>query len=163
MKVIISDTSPIHYLALIKESTILPALFGQIVIPKEVSNELQKPKTPNIVKAFAVSLPAWLEIRAISVPIDVSLGHLDKGEQEAITLAKEIQADTLLIDEIKGRRAAELHGLRTMGTLRILYDAAMRDMCDLQRAFEKLRQTNFRATEDLYQYFLELQEKDRER
>jgi predicted nucleic acid-binding protein len=108
MTLIVSDASPLHYLARIGEVHILPALYGRIIIPQKVFNELQQPSTHVVVKTFVSSLPPWLEIRAVTTPIDASLSHLDRGEQEAITLALEIQAEVLLIDETKGRDAAEL-------------------------------------------------------
>lgn len=155
----VSDTTPIHYLGLIEEIHILPALYGRIVIPRRVFDELQQPKTPDVVKAFAASRPVWLDVRIISTPIPLTLAHLDRGEQEAITLALEVQADALLIDEAKGRDAAELHGLKIVGTLGILSDAAKIGLCELDTAYGKLRQTNFRARETLYQHFLKLHEK----
>lgn len=154
--VIISDTSPIHYLAQIEELHLLPALFGRVIIPQKVFDEIQQPKTPDPVKAFAASLPAWVEVRSISSPVDDSLASLDQGEQEAITLALELEADALLIDEVLGREAARLHGLHIIGTLRVLYDAARFGLCDLEQAFAKLQQTNFRASAMLYEHFLKL-------
>jgi predicted nucleic acid-binding protein len=161
MALIVSDASPLHYLALIGETDLLPALFGRVIIPQKVFDELQKPKTPPDVQAFAASRPAWLEVHAISTPINASLAHLDKGEQEAITLAIEIQADTLLIDETKGRSAAKSHGLKVVGTLGALLDAALTGLCDLENAIDRLRQTNFHATEALYQRFLKLYEENK--
>ncbi|MGH9839449.1 MAG: DUF3368 domain-containing protein [Blastocatellia bacterium] len=154
MALIVSDTSPIHYLALIEETHIFPALFGRVIIPQKVFDELQQPKTPQAVKDLAVSRPPWIEVRAISTPIDSALSHLDRGEQEAITLALEIQASTLLIDETKGRRAAKLKGLKIIGILGVLFAAAEAGLCDLEDAFDKLKHTNFRASESLYQQFI---------
>ena len=162
MTLIVSDTSPLHYLALIGEIQILPALYGRIIIPEKVFDELQQPHTPVIIKTLISALPSWLEVRSITTSIDASLSHLDRGEQEAITLAIELQADELLIDESNGRDAAEACGLKIIGTLGVLYDAAGDGLCDLEQAFEKLKQTNFRATEHLYQYFLELYEKSKQ-
>ena len=159
MPLIISDASPIHYLALIGETQILPALYAKVIIPQKVYDEIRQPQTPAIVRSFANALPAWVEVRAISSPIDESLLTLDREEQEAITLALEMKADALLIDESKGRDAARLHGLRIIGTMRVLYDAAGVGLCDLEKAFEKLRQTNFRASAALYKHFLELHSK----
>jgi predicted nucleic acid-binding protein len=108
---------------------------------------------------FAASPPHWLEIRAATKPIDASLSHLDRGEQEAITLVLEIQAEALLIDEMKGRDAAELCGLNIIGTLGVLYSAADAGLCNLKKAFDDLKKTNFRATDTLYQYFIDLHER----
>lgn len=158
MAIIVSDTSPLHYLALVDETHILPELFGRVIIPQQVFDELQQPNTPDVVKAFATSRPAWLEVRSIQMPIDGSLTYLDKGEQEAITLAIEIQADALLIDETEGRGAAKLHSLRVVGVLGVLLDAALAGICELETAFDKLKQTNFRASDRLYQQFIEFYE-----
>lgn len=40
--IIVSDTSPINYLVLIREIELLPKLFGKVVIPQAVLDELQK-------------------------------------------------------------------------------------------------------------------------
>ncbi|MGO8679050.1 MAG: hypothetical protein ACLQVX_24690 [Limisphaerales bacterium] len=37
MSVVVSDTSPLHYLILCKAETILPRLFRQVVMPPTVS------------------------------------------------------------------------------------------------------------------------------
>ncbi len=39
--IIVSDTSPLNYLILINYEDVLPTLFGQIIIPLAVLNELQ--------------------------------------------------------------------------------------------------------------------------
>jgi len=75
--------------------------------------------------------PEWLEVRTVSVPLDASLAFLDVGEREAIHLATELEADALIIDEPAGREAAKQQGLRVIGTLRVLYDAAEAGLCNL--------------------------------
>jgi predicted nucleic acid-binding protein len=49
--------------------------------------------------------------------------QLDPGESEAIALAIELRADTILIDESRGRKIATRHGLRTVGVLGLLVRA----------------------------------------
>jgi predicted nucleic acid-binding protein len=44
--IVVSDTSPIKYLVLIEEIDLLPQLFGRVIIPQAVLDELQKPRNP---------------------------------------------------------------------------------------------------------------------
>ncbi len=77
--------------------------------------------------------------------------HLGRGEAEAISLALEIQAALLLIDDRRGRREAEARGLFVAGTLNVLEAAAERDLLDLPAAVAKLRQTNFHIAQRIIQ------------
>jgi predicted nucleic acid-binding protein len=43
---VIADTSPLHYLVLIEHTAILPTLFGHVLVPRAVVEELQRPRTP---------------------------------------------------------------------------------------------------------------------
>jgi predicted nucleic acid-binding protein len=61
--IVISDTTPLRYLIEIEEIHILEKLFGRIIIPEKVFEELQGKKTPEKVKAWIQSRPAWLEVR----------------------------------------------------------------------------------------------------
>jgi hypothetical protein len=85
---VVSDTSPIHYLVECEAIQILPALFGEVIIPPTVHRELQHAKTPAAVRAWAHQLPAWVKIQAPSV-LDHSI-NLEEGEKEAICLAAEV-------------------------------------------------------------------------
>ena len=156
MTVILSDTSPLNYLVLIGETHVIPALYDRVVIPKAVLSELQDPETPEKVRSWIDARPAWIEVMNVQGVPDPSLSELDEGEREAITLALEIGADALLIDEDNGREKAQALGVKVLGTLRVLYDASTLNLCELEDAFDKLRQTNFRASEHLYRHFLDL-------
>lgn len=49
-------------------------------------------------------------------------GHLGLGEAEAVVWAEEINADLLLVDDLKARQFAILAGLRIGGTIMVLTD-----------------------------------------
>ena len=98
--IVVSDTSPLNYLILISAIDILPRLFGEIHVPAEVLNELQRSRAPEVVKRWAQSPPQWLRVSTPATAITASV-RLDSGEAHAIALAKELGADAVLIDERK--------------------------------------------------------------
>jgi predicted nucleic acid-binding protein len=162
MSVIISNTTPINYLVLIDQINVLRHLYAHVMMPQAVFGELQDEGTPGKVKAWVASHPEWLEVRTVSAPLDPMLASLDVGEREAISLAKEIQADALIIDEPDGREAAKRQGLRVIGTLRVLYDAAEAGLCELEQTYDDLQQTTFRAHPQLFRAFLDAHFQSRE-
>jgi predicted nucleic acid-binding protein len=68
---------------------------------------------------------------------------LHEGERAAISLASELKADLLLIDESDGRSAALARHLQVTGTIGILQRAAEQGWLDLADAFERIKQTDF--------------------
>ncbi len=149
MSVVVSDTSPLHYLILCGAETILPRLFRQVLIPPTVFRELQQPNTPPLVRQWAASLPTWI---AVQTPKTVNLVlDVDAGELEAICLAQEIKADAVLMDDRAGRNAAIHCGLAVVGTIGLLEQAAARGLIELPQAMEQLRQTNARLDSELIQ------------
>ena len=151
--IVISDTSPLNYLVLLDEIELLPKLFGTIIIPPAVLSELQRIEAPIEVKAWLSTNPTWLELRTASA-IDLTI-RLGAGECEAISLAKELNADLILIDDRKARQAAIERGLRVAGTLNILELASIKNLVELTETFDKLQQTNFRVSQELLDEALE--------
>jgi len=119
--IVVSDTSPLTALLSVGEEKILPGLFGGVVVPKAVRDELVRSHT---------SLPDWLQVRAVEDPVAARrLSSLvDEGEAEAIELAKELRADLLLIDERRGRRVAAAEGVAVIGLLGVVVLAKRRGL-----------------------------------
>jgi len=142
--IVVSDTSPINYLVLIGQIGVLKELFGRVIIPQAVFDEFHHPGTPEIVRKWADSAPAWLDIGRVSSPLTSSVGKLGKGEREAIALAKELGSEAILMDDRKGAKEAQKNGLVVVGTLAILEKASQKDLLELRDTLERLGKTNFR-------------------
>lgn len=147
MSVVVSDTSPLHYLILCGAENILPKLFRQVVIPPTVFREMQQSNTPPLVRQWATALPEWV---AVQSPKTTNLAlEVDAGEMEAICLAQEIHADAVLMDDRAGRNAAIHCGLAVVGTIGLLEQAAARGLIELPATLTRLRQTNARLDPEL--------------
>lgn len=140
--IVVSDASPIHYLALIGVVNVLEPLYGHVLVPQTVARELQDAKTPATVRAWIAQPPTWCEIRPDPTS-DPALQFLDAGERAAIALAFSIDADRLLIDDWGGRAEAERRRLHATGTLGVLADAHFAALLDFETALAQLRRTNF--------------------
>lgn len=87
--IVIADTSPISYLILIGEADILSKLYGKVLIPRAVFDELTSLKGPLEVRDWFNKQPDWLITVDLTGEVDEELVRLlDKGESEAIQLAR---------------------------------------------------------------------------
>jgi predicted nucleic acid-binding protein len=141
MILVVADTGSLHYLILIEAVELLPKLYDRVVIPSAVFAELTHEKAPLAVKSWVASLPSWAEVRtACHSELD---DILDPGEAEAIILAEQLKADSLLLDELEARREALRRGLPVAGTIGVLERAAECNLINLADAFSRLGRTNF--------------------
>jgi predicted nucleic acid-binding protein len=154
MRLVVADTSPIRYLLQIDQIDLLPGLFEKIFIPSVVYDELKHPSAPEAVRNWMNSRPDWLEVSVVSASDDPSLRALDEGEKSAIALGLSLRADLILIDDRRGAAVARDKGFEVTGTLGILDLAARRGMVDLAEALARLRTTNFRRREGLFDALL---------
>ncbi|MEL6400631.1 MAG: DUF3368 domain-containing protein [Cyanobacteria bacterium J06626_4] len=151
---IVSNTSPILNLAIVDRLKLLRQQFGQIQIPAVVLEELKidedRPGSQSIQAAIA---DGWIKVQSAGDQSLVQLLRqtLDGGEAEAITLALELQAECILLDERDGRKVAKSLGLQVTGVLGILLKAKQSgELSSLQPIVEELTQkAGFRIAPEL--------------
>src|ERR1700728_4155442 len=154
MKVIVSDTSSISNLIIIDRLDLLKEIYGSIIIPPIVRNEIiaLEKKGRNLEKFKNAS---WIEMAAPDLAALQLLQSykLDAGEKEAIALARSINADLLLIDEKAGRNVAEQLGIKTTGLLGTLVMAKNlnKSLIVKQILDELMQKAGFWISTDLYQ------------
>jgi uncharacterized protein len=156
--IIISDTSPISNLLLIGHLPLLKALYGQLIIPDAVFQEIKVLETFGV-DVSAVQAADWIEVRAVcdQMLVEKLVTEVDRGEAEAIALAIELNAERLLIDERIGRRVAQRYDLKITGLLGVLVSAKQNKLInELKPILDQLiQQAKFRVHTDLYQQILE--------
>lgn len=122
--IIVSDTSPIINLAVVGQLNLLQQLYGEVIIPAAVYEEIVVIGA-GLPGSREVQACGWIKpIKARNETAVASLKlELDPGEAEAIALAIELKADLLLLDERKGRTIAARLGVRSIGILGTLIEA----------------------------------------
>lgn len=124
---VVSNTTPLSSLSKVGALWLLPALFNKIHIADADFKEAKSGdiELPN--EEFTVH-----DVRNVTA-VEFLLPELDMGEAETIVLAKEIQADVVIIDERLGNKIAREAELNVVGTLTILRFAKERGLIDVVR------------------------------
>lgn len=144
--IVVADTSPLNYLIRLGYPEILRLIETTIIVPPSVLAEMRHPNAPAVVRSWAAAPPPWVR-RVAAESLDPSLPpELGAGEREAISLAGEINADTLLIDEMLGRREAVARQITVSGTLAVLLDASIAGHFRFPEELARLRHLGFRCS-----------------
>ncbi len=126
---IVSDTGPIITFCQINRLDILGVLYGNIVIPKAVFDELNIAKYEN--EVIMVQKCPFITVEEVKnkKEVDIILNSstkLHRGETEAIVLTEELGKDIgqkfLIIDDSTARAYADMRGIKTIGAIRVLSD-----------------------------------------
>lgn len=143
----------LNYLVQIGQVEVLHGLVARVVLPALVWLELKDAGAPEAVRAWAKTLPEWMEVQDPSSMVELP-EQLSAADKTAVSLAVELHA-MLLMDDRRGRQAAEAAGVTTIGTLGILEAAAAKRLLSLPAAIERLRQTSIYLADELYDKALE--------
>jgi predicted nucleic acid-binding protein len=127
--IIVSDASPLIALGRIGKLDLLREIFGTLVLPDAVWKEVVEAGMQKLGADAVVAAP-WISCQSVHDQDLVNLlrHDLGAGEAEAIVLARECNADFLLIDERLGRSAAKSLGLKVVGLVAVLIEARERGL-----------------------------------
>jgi len=154
---VVSNSTPLIALSRIHRFSLLNDYFGAVLIPQEVYEEVVT-RGGDLYGAEEVASAEWIKVEDVKnrIAVDSLSIALDKGEAEAIVLAKE-KDGMLIIDEGDGRRTAESLGLKITGTVGILLLASFDGKLDFKRALDELIAVGFRLSEKEYKRILQLE------
>lgn len=147
--IVVSNSTILIGLAKIDRLDLLKKLFSKVYIPEAVFNELtqtQKAGASDIRRASYLEQKAPNDVKEVAL----LLGNLDRGEAEVLVLSKELNADLVLIDEEKARKAAVLAGFEVMGLMGVLLAAKRQGFLkSIKSLISELKEKKFRVAEDI--------------
>lgn len=121
---IVSDTSPLRALQVLSLLGLLEPLYSQVLIPPAVYTELSRARIG--VPPLDIAQHSFIEVR--SPKLVRGFPRLGPGESEAISLALELGATELLIDEVGARSVATTLGMKPIGVLGVLIQGKQRGL-----------------------------------
>lgn len=148
MSEVVADASPLIALQQIGSLHFLEPLFGGVLVPPAVAREI----------APSVPPAPFIEERALAQPIAPAVlrSRLGPGESEAISLALELSAEHLIVDERQARRVAGEVGVPIIGTLGLLLAAKRKGLVPAVRPpIEALLGHGFHVGQEWIQVTLE--------
>lgn len=155
-RTVISNSTVIIAFSIIEKLDILKNLYGEIILAEEVYNELLKGQNK---PGSNISDFDWIKIKNSNnlVLIEYLSFNIHKGEAETISLAEELKADLLLLDDYWARKFAEYRGFKITGTVGILVKAKNEGLIpSIKPYLEKLNSCNFRISDELYTQALKI-------
>lgn len=157
---VVSNSSPLVYLAALGDFELLQLLFGQIAIPRAVFKEVVVggSRFP-VAAAVQGAMASWLLVVAIANTSEADRlcrSGLHSGESEAVVLATELASEALLMDDGDGIRAAAAAGanvIRTPGVYRLAKQR--RVIAAVRPKLDELRKAGFWLRDEHYRMILE--------
>ena len=150
------DTSPLIFLAKLGHLGFLRRGADTVCVPRAVLDEIHA-KPDEATQAIERAGRTWLSVHVVGNrgAVEMLLADLDLGEAETIVLAKEINADRVVMDDLDARRFARRVGLDLIGTMGLLLAARLRgEIPSVREEVERLQALGFRVAPPLVEAIL---------
>jgi predicted nucleic acid-binding protein len=152
---VINSSPLIALVAALPEFDALAGIVDRLIVPTEVLAELaaggHKDNT-----AARVRAASWCEVRPLLAPqTNPLLASLGSGEAAVIQTALDSDLPLVIIDEVRGRRAARLAGLTVIGSLGLLVELHRAKLLDdVEKAIRAMQQKGIRLAPHLIELTL---------
>ena len=149
MRKVIVNSTPLIILSKINALEILNNLYGEIIIPQAVFEEVTN---KNDVAKEKILNSEWIKILEVQDKSDRKIyqSKLHDGEVEVMMLAKENSADLLIIDDNAAKKTAKFLGFTVTGTLGVVLKAkSEKIISEVKPVLEKMQRENFYISEEI--------------
>lgn len=158
MRKVIVNTTPLIALCHVGQLNLLKKMYGEIMIPHAVYRELSEKQESVCKKQVDASLD-WIHVEEIENQMAKSMfkTQLHDGEVEVMILAKERDADIVIIDDANAKKHAKYLKLPVTGTLGVLIKAKKQGyISELKPIIQEMVNKNIYISEKLMQLCLEM-------
>ena len=117
--IVVADTSPINYLVSINEIAVLPKLYGTVIIPPAVRDELSRDRAPEIVRRWIASPAAQVRKLVETISMEKVMTNPEKTPKPEVSMSA--------MNAIYHRRAVRDYTPQNIdqAVIRMLLDAAV--------------------------------------
>lgn len=157
MRKVIVNSTPLIALCHVNQLDILQRLYGEIIIPQAVYKEISA-KPDSICKKQVEASLDWIHVESIENELAKTMykTQLHEGEVEVMILAKETDADIVIIDDANAKKHAKYLGLSVTGTLGVLIKAKNQGLIfELKPILEKMVENNIYLSDKLIRLCLQ--------
>lgn len=157
MRKVIVNTTPLIALCHVGQLSVLQKMYGEITIPQAVYRELSE-KEESICKKQVDQSLDWIHVEHIDNQMAKSMfkTQLHDGEVEVMILAKEKNADIVIIDDANAKKHAKYLKLPVTGTLGVLIKAKKQGyISELRPIIQEMVDKNIYISEKLMRLCLE--------
>lgn len=157
MRNVIVNTTPLIALCHVGQIDLLKKMYGTISIPEAVYRELSAKKESICKKQVDASLD-WIHVYKIENQMAKAMfkTQLHDGEVEVMILAKEKNADVVIMDDANAKKYAKYLKLPVTGTLGVLIKAKRQGyVSELKPIIQEMINKNIYISEKLMKLCLE--------
>ena len=158
MRKVIVNSTPLIALCHVNRLDVLKELYGEVTIPQAVYDEISV-KENSVCKKTVDEALEWIHVQKIQNIMAKAMfkSQLHDGEVEVMILAKEQDADIVIIDDQNAKKYAKYLGLPVTGTLGILIRAKQEGyIAELKPILDVMVQNGIYIKTSLIEHCLEL-------
>ncbi len=143
---VISNSTPIIALCAIDQLDILKKMYGEIIVPSAVRDEVNSKE--NIIKDNSFFKVIKIKNNEAKKLFKMSL---HPGEVEVLILANEIKSDLCIIDDLLARKYANYLAIKITGTLGVLIKAKQNGIIEkIKPLLDELIKNGIFISKELY-------------
>lgn len=155
MRKVIVNSTPLIVLGNAGLLEILQKLYGRILVPKAVYQEVTA--KDDAAGKILLNGADWLRIEEVQNKSDARIfsSRLHAGEVEVMLLAREQKADLLIIDDNAAKSTAKYLGMKVTGSLGVLLRAKQMGIIpDINDAMDQIILNGFYVSEELRKHII---------